>query len=183
MLEKGYYGSKILKTGFERFAAKYSRPLSIVILILLLLLAGILRFEQVISTGLSSDAEEVMAEQEVGESTKAEKELTEYEPETCIEIMQINGSEATVRLFSTTEIKQESNYDLYLIEKKDGEWERHAYIRTINMPAADKIRNGKYRYYSDAVKVEWLSGDTIYQLIPHDEDHNHSSVPFWTSLS
>ncbi len=172
-----------MKTGFERFAAKYSRPLSIVILILLLLLAGILRFEQAISTGLFADAEEATTEQVVDEPAKAEKELAEYEPETCIKIMRINGSEATVRLFSTTEIKEESNYDLYVIEKKDGEWVKHAYIRSISMPAADRTRNGKYRYYSDSINVEWLSEDTIYQLIPHDEDSNHSSVPFWTSLS
>ena len=172
-----------MKFRLANFTAKYRRLLSVVILILLLLVAGVLRFEQAKSLDVTSDEENTKTVQETDGSVKAENQLTEYEPETCIKIMRINGSEATVILFSTIEIKEDSNYDLYVIEKKDGEWVRHAYIRTISMPAADKTRSGKYRYYSDAVKVEWLSEGTIYQLIPHDEDNNHSSVPFWTELS
>ena len=169
MHEKGYLGRQLLKSRFVLFTSSYRRVLSVLIIILLLLFAGILRFEQASSADVASDAE----------ATK----LINYEPETCIKIMRLNGSEATVMLFSTTKLTEASNYDLYVIEKNEGEWVRDAYIRTIQMPAADKTRNGKYRYYSDAVKVEWLSEGTIYQLIPHDEDNNHSSVPFWTALS
>ena len=183
MHEKGYLGRQLLKSRFVLFTSSYRRVLSVLIIILLLLFAGILRFEQARSADVASDAEATKTEQENDSSSTSDNKLINYEPETCIKIMRLNGSEATVMLFSTTKLTEASNYDLYVIEKNEGEWVRDAYIRTIQMPAADKTRNGKYRYYSDAVKVEWLSEGTIYQLIPHDEDNNHSSVPFWTALS
>ena len=168
---------------FKNFTTKYSRIIVAVILILLLVIAGVLKFEQARSVGKGSDTEATKAEETTGSSGKIEDQEAEYEPETRIKIMNINGSEATVVLFSTTELEEGRNYDLYAIEKRDGEWVRDSYIRTIHIPSAEKTRKGKYRYYSDAVSVDWLTEGTIYQLVPHDEGNNHSSVPFWTRLT
>lgn len=195
---------------FTHFTKKYSEIAILVVLIFLLVLAAVLRFEEARSVSMEPDAEvtktEVAAEEssyetageesissEAGELSKdaeaasdsgEEPDLLElYDPETRIKIMKVNGSEATVVMFSTTELEEDTYYDLYVIEKRDGVWERSAYIRTIQMPATKKFREGKYRYYSDAVKIGQLSDRTIYQLIPHNEENNHSSVPFWTRLT
>ena len=101
------------------------------------------------------------------------------EPETCIKVLGVIGSRATVRLYSTTKLDEPSYYDLYTIEKKDGRWAKKAYIRSIEVPSAKETRTGKYRYYSDVVLLEWLSKGHVYQVIPHEEGNNHSSVPFW----
>ena len=132
----------------------------------------------------SSEAGELSKDAEAASDSGEKPALLElYDPETRIKIMKVNGSEATVVMFSTTELEEDTYYDLYVIEKRDGVWERSAYIRTIQMPATKKFREGKYRYYSDAVKIGQLSDKTIYQLIPHNEENNHSSVPFWTRLT
>ena len=102
-----------------------------------------------------------------------------YEPETCIRFLGTTGSLAAVRLYSTTEIRKTSLYDLYTIEKKDGVWVKKAFIRSVEMPAAVHTRSGKYKYYSDIVKIEWLSQGYVYQLIPHQKGNHHRSVPFW----
>ena len=203
---------------FTHFTKKYSEIAILVVLIFLLVLAAVLRFEEARNVSMASDAEvtktEAAAEESssaAGEESKTGKTAAEesssaagelskdaeaasdsaekpdllelYDPETRIKIMKVNGSEATVVMFSTTELEEDTYYDLYVIEKRDGVWERSAYIRTIQMPATKKFREGKYRYYSDAVKIEQLSDKTIYQLIPHNEEINHCSVPFWTRLT
>ena len=132
----------------------------------------------------SSEAGELSKDAEAASDSAEKPALLElYDPETRIKIMKVNGSEATVVMFSTTELEEDTYYDLYVIEKRDGVWERSAYIRTIQMPATKKFREGKYSYYSDAVKIGQLSDKTIYQLIPHNEEINHCSVPFWTRLT
>ena len=213
---------------FTHFTKKYSEIAIVVILILLLALAAVLRFEEARSVSMEPDAEvtktEAAAEDSKTGKTTAEEASTAageesssseageesssleagelskdaeaasdsgekpdllelYDPETRIKIMKVNGSEATVVMFSTTELEEDTYYDLYVIEKRDGVWERSAYIRTIQMPATKKFREGKYSYYSDAVTIGQLSDKTIYQLIPHNEKNNHSSVPFWTRLT
>ena len=132
----------------------------------------------------SLEAGELSKDAEAASDSGEKPDLLElYDPETRIKIMKVNGSEATVVMFSTTELEEDTYYDLYVIEKRDGVWERSAYIRTIQMPATKKFREGKYSYYSDAVTIGQLSDKTIYQLIPHNEKNNHSSVPFWTRLT
>lgn len=102
-----------------------------------------------------------------------------YAPETCVKVLRVIGSRAAVRVYSTTEITEPISYDLYTIKKKNGKWTRRAYIRTIEVPAVDNTRSGKYSYYSDTVRLDWLSEGHVYQLIPREKGNNHSSLPFW----
>lgn len=101
------------------------------------------------------------------------------EPETCVTIARVGGSRAAVRLYSTTRISEPSYYDLYTIEKEDGVWQKKAYIRTVEFPSTVNTREGKYQYYTENVRIDWLQKGHVYQLIPQAEGNHHSSVPFW----
>ena len=100
-------------------------------------------------------------------------------PETCIGVLRMMGSKAAVRMYSTTLISEPSKYDLYVIEKADGAWHKKAYIRTIELPPTNNTREGKYKYYSENIRIDWLQKGRVYQLIPQADGNNHSSVPFW----